>query len=531
MNYNKYGSYYGNFHKFHSPLVSQDIMVFNFGTSPYETWFITRMYPSDRVYVASNKALLLALKTFFKSDVPASVVCNSKYLWTICLGKERMIIPVGKEDRGESTLQLYATPYYVKDISVISQYLKGMIRPAYENVFFYENTVLYLDNEDLPFPGGFYFNPCESTPYYRLCFLSNKSLDTVLKIASKWKTRQGIVNIPYMTRDIQVIPKFINFQPVSDTGFSEADISSTGIVYKLLSCDKSEHIIQDILNSYYKNVSRRIPDSRIDVGLLIEWPILLTFEGARYSDNNRQPKKFVALSVNGLRPSRVLQVYRPYDRYIEYNHVPATLWTPISFVLSTLLTDMSIKKVAIDTAIIGVMYRETFFCFDQVLLEGMPKKDLNKHGNYILSTATFNLDEDSNVQVIESFKINESYSLRKVSLKGLPLDTWCLTKFLNTDPYPKNIRLTGLVKQWINFFMEVGENKFDVDVSAVRLALMLSKHNICFNLIAAEKPKQIIEVTDNQVNFFMNEKMVQFINDARMIKNDDTVESSSCILS
>lgn len=531
MNFNSYGLYYGNFHKCSIASVRQNVMIFNFGTSSYETWFITRMHPPEKVFIDSNKALLLALKTFFKSDVPASVVCNSKYLWTICLGKERIIIPVGKEDQRESTIQFYATPYYVNNINVISQYLQGMIRPAYENVFFYKNTILYLDNEDIPFPGGSYFNPCESAPYYRICFLSSEKVEKVLDIVSEWKSRGDIKNISYMTRDIQTVPKFINFHPISESGFSEANISSTGIVHKVLSSKKPEHIIQDILNSYYKNISRRIPENRIDIGVLIEWPILITFEGSRYSDNNQEPKKFIALSVNGSHPSRVLHVYRPYDRYIEYNHVPATVWTPISFVLSTLLTDMSIKKVAIDTVVIGVVYRETFFCFGQVLLEGVPAKTLNINGNYILSTATFDLNEDSNVEVLESFRLNEFYSLRRVSLKGISLDTWCLTKCSDTDPYPKNIRLTGLVKQWIDFFMEVGENNFDMDVTAVRLALMLSKHNICFNLNAIQKPKQVIKVTEKEVDFYMNEKMVQFINDARMIKDQIKTESSNCALS
>lgn len=534
MNFNTYGSYYGKFHKCSVSSVRQNIIVFELGNSPYETWFITRMYPPENVSIDSNKPLLLALKTFFKSDVPASVVCSRKYLWTICLGNERMIYPVSKDVKKDNRLQLYATPYYVNNPQVVSQYLQATIRPAYENVFFYKNTVLYLDNQDLPYPGGCYFNKCEPTPFYRLCFLSDEPIDYVMNLATEWQARRDVMTIPYMTREVKANPKFINFKPVIESGFTDANILSTGIIHKTLSSRKPELLIQDVLTSYYKNVARRPHDNRLDfsyLGVFIEWPFLLTFEGARHSETKDQNKKFVALSINGNNPTRILHICRPYDRYVEYNHVPATLWTPVSFVLSTLLTDTSIKKVTIDTVVIGVVYRETFFCFSQPLLEGAPTQLSLSNAEYILSTAALELNEDINVRVIETFKYNDYYSLRRVSLRGLALDCWCLTKSANTDPYPRNIRLPELVKQWLEFFMEVGDDTFELDVSAVRIALMLSKHKICYNLNAVENPKDAIVLSDNEVNFYFTEKIVQFINDARLVKQDPLEEHSYCNIS
>lgn len=525
MNFNSYGSYYGKFHQCTVASVEQNIIVFSFGNSKYETWFVTRMHPPEKIYIDSKKPFLLALKTFFKSDVPASVVCNDNYLWTVCLGNERMIYPIGKDVKKDDMLQLYATPFFVSSVDVIHQYLQGTIRPAYENVFFYKNTILYLDNEDLPCPGGSYFDKREPTPFYRICFLSNESRKHVLKVALEWQSRRDVFTVNYMTRESVCVPKFIDFKPVSHHGFPDG-YSSTNIIHKNLSSSKPEHLIQDILNSYYADVARRShKDQTIEfssLGLVVEWPFSVPFEGSRLSENERssQTRQFVALRINGTHPNRVLHVCRPYERYMELNEAFPTLFTPISFVLSTFASDPGVQKVAIDTTVLGVVYRETFFCFSQPLLEGMPTTKANVNGQYILNVANFELKDDVNIRVIEKFKYNDKYSLCRVSLKSVSMDTWCLVKSLDTDPYPKTIKLPDLVKRWTDFFMEVGDDTFDLDVSAVRLALMLSKHNICFNLVAAKNPNRVIKVSDKEVNFYMDQKILQFINEVRMITTD-----------
>lgn len=532
MNFNTYGTYYGKFHKCAVSSVRQNVLIFNFGTSPYETWFITRMYPTENVFLDPDKPLIHALKAFFKSDVPGSVVSNSKFLWTVCLGSERVIYPVNKDFK-QDTLQFYATPYFVENVDVVGKFLQGMIGPAYDNVFFYKNTILFLDNQDLPYPGGFYFKQCQPTQYYRICFLSNEPTDYVLNLAAEWKSRQHVQNITYLTREVTAVPKFIDFKPISESRFAESNITSTGIIHKTLSCKKPEHLIQDILNSYYKNLTRQHYNLSIElnhVGLLIEWPFILSFEGSRPSDKKIENKQFVALSIEGAHPSRVLCVYHPYERYIEHTNVPATLWTPMSFVLSTLVTDISIQKVVIDTVVIGVVYRETFFCLNQPLLEGIPYKHPLLNSKYILSTANFDLNEDVNIRKLDSFKLNTSYTLHRVSLKGITQGVWCLTKSKETDPHPKNSHLPALVKKWSDFFMDVVKITFDVDVTAVRLALMLSKHTLCFNLNAVENPNEVIRVSDNEVNFYMHEKIVEFINKVRLFK-EDIVEKSQCTIS
>lgn len=536
MNFNTYGSLYGKFHKCSISVVRNDIIVFDLGNSPYETWTISRMYPSEKITIDSDKPLLQALKSFFKSDVTASVISNSQYLWTICLGKERMIYPIGVDVKPDSVLRLYATPYFVTNPQIVSQYLQGTIRPSFENVYFYKNTIMYLDNHDLPYPGGYYFDKCEATPFYRICFLSDESIDNVVKVASEWQSRRDVLTIPFLTRNMITVPKFIDFKPVPEFSFSDSSVISMGLIQRDLSIRKPELFIQDLLISYYKNISRQVSDaSNLDfnfLGLVIEWPFELTFEGSRQSKTQNEDKQFVALSVNGNYPNRVVCVLNPYDRYVEYNHVPVTIWTPISFVFYTLLTDINVKKVVLDSVVIGLVYREAFFCLSEPLLEGRPTNSFALNTEYLLSVASAeDIEMDSKVRILDSFKYNEDFSLRRVYLKGIHLETWCLTRAGNMHPFPKNIQLPYLVKEWLKVFTEAEPNTFEVDVSTVRLAMTLSKHNICYNLIASEDTKEPVNLTDNHVKFYMNERIVQFINEARVAKSQAESGENFCAIS
>lgn len=535
MNFNTYGSLYGKFHQCSVSLVRNDIIVFDLGNSPYETWTISRMYPSEKIIVDSNKPLTLALKSFFKSDVTASVISNSQYLWTICLGNERMIYPVGVEVKPDNELRLYATPYFVTNPQMVSQHLQGTIRPSFENIYFYKNTVMYLDDRDLPYPGGFYFDECTPTPFYRICFLSDESIDYVVNLASEWQSRRDVLTIPFLTREMTVFPKLVDFKPVPEFSFSDSNVISMGLIQRDHSLRKPELIIQDLLISYYKNTSRQVNDANnLDfsfLGLVIEWPFDLTFEGSRQPKNRRENRTLVALSVNGNFPNRVVCVLNPYDRYVEYNHVPATVWTPISFVFYSLLTDINVKKVVLNSVVIGLVYREAFFCLSQPLLEGRPTKSFALNTEYLLSTANAeDILADPQIQVLDSFKYNDDFSLRRVYLKGIHLECWCLTSAENMHPHPKNIRLPYLVKEWLKLFMVAGQDTFDVDVSTVRLAMTLSKHNICYNLLASDDYKEPVELTDNRVKFHMNEKIVQFLNKARIAKSE-AVEGNFCVIS
>lgn len=535
MNFNTYGSYYAQFHQCTISSVRHNIILFRFGVSSYENWLIMRLIPPDHIFMDSKKPLVYALKACFKSDVMASVVCNSKYLWTVVLGKERVIFPIGREAPSDNTLHYYATPFYVKNTEVVKTYLPGTIHPPYENVFFYKNSVLFLDNEDLPYPGGNYFAKRDPVDYYRICFLSTEPVDAVLKLAEEWHLRDGVETIPYMSREVVALPKMIPFQPVSAISISETHKISSKPFPKTLGSKKPEHMLLDILNAYYKlSPGRSTLDATDPLGLLIDWPLHLALEGGRTVESETPTQNMVALCVNGHQPDRVLRIYRPYDLYTEYAYVPPTLWTPVDYEPLTLVTDATIRKVAIDTVVVGVVYRDAFFCFEQPLLEGNPVKKHLLNAQSILSIADFDLKDDPKLNVVQTIQCSEQYCLSHVILNSVTsLRAWCFIRKADQVSYPKRRTLPKFIEQWRDFFLDVKDTSFEVDIHAVRLAMMLSKHNLCFKLVTAEKEtsREICKLSDNDIVFYLNEKTVQFINDARLFQEEPVDAGSRCILS
>ncbi|GBM62047.1 hypothetical protein AVEN_51196-1 [Araneus ventricosus] len=74
----------------------------------------------------------------------------------------------------------------------------------------------------------------------------------------------------------------------------------------------------------------------------MECPLRMTFDGTR--PNLQDEKAYVALAVNGQRPSRVLFVRYPYEVYTEFHEVPSTYWTPIHFVPTALILPDDMEK-------------------------------------------------------------------------------------------------------------------------------------------------------------------------------------------
>ncbi|GFX56571.1 uncharacterized protein TNCV_5034901 [Trichonephila clavipes] len=101
----------------------------------------------------------------------------------------------------------------------------------------YNNCVLYLDKNDLPSPGGCYFEPSQNCPksLYRICLLSNEPMQQVLSVASEWKTRRDVVTLPFLPQESIALPKMIPFQPVGFPHLSDERAISAGVIQKRLS--------------------------------------------------------------------------------------------------------------------------------------------------------------------------------------------------------------------------------------------------------------------------------------------------------
>lgn len=525
MNFQNYRTIYGHFHacRISSSLIRDDIMVIHMNVEDWSNYYVSRAYKASKATLDIHSPFTQALKAHFKMDVPASVFCKDDR-WTVFLGNHQVIIP-----SEEGPLHLYVTPYHVTNPNIISQYMVGKLRPPYDHVYNYKDSILYLDDQDSPYPGGCYFNKGPKSSYYRLCFLTERDATYVSKLLDEWSVRRDILNLPYITQSTIADPKFIPFQPIAKLQCADANTLSTGFIRKKESLRKCPNfILQEILSSYYYN-RLRISDFDVtfrNIGLIVEWPLQITYEGAKHahlSDN-----KYVALSVNGRSPERIICVQRPYDRYTEYSHVPATIWTPISYVQTVIQVPNDVQKVVVDSTVLGFKYKDAFFCASHPILEGRYCEQWKSLNTDCILTPVANL-KDENIQVIESFRHNDHYTLHRVALTLVPFDLWCLGLAEKTHPYPHNVQVPYLVKYWLTLLSESSENnQFDVDLTFVKLTQMLSKHKICFTL-KADPEDAFYSISLKEIKITMHPEIVEFIN-AYRLQEDDVEESSNCVI-
>ncbi|GFR13335.1 uncharacterized protein TNCT_348451 [Trichonephila clavata] len=524
MNFPRYSSLYARFHGCTSFRIEDFTVILDFADESFTNWSLLHLYRFDRLTTDAKHTFAEALKVFFKTEAPLTVACEHDS-WTAVLGNSKIIMP-SLED--SATFQLYATPYFVSDPSLVAAYLQGVARAASDYIFMYKNCVLYLDKNDLPSPGGCYFEPSETCPksLYRICLISNEPMQQVLSVGSEWKTRRDVITLPFLTQENIALPKMIPFQPVKDFHLPDERAISAGVIQKRLSMRHPYCLIQDVLSSYYRSylLAHEGQESETvlqNVGLIIEWPLRLMFDGTR--PNSKEEKSFVALAVNGRQPTRVLYVRYPYEVYTLYNEVPSTYWTPIHYISPILILDQTMEKVSVDGVVMGFMHQKSFFCFSFPVLENRPTYDLNRNVQSLLTPADPSLLNDSSVRVLETFQYNSQYSLHRIQMKGVPLNAWCLTAAQNMSEYPTQRHLPRLVQEWLNFFEHhAGSRKMDlVDVSMIQMALTLSRHKICFQTKIDSKAKRKekgnrITLSDDEITLSMGPEEAEVVNNLRL---------------
>ncbi|GBN05073.1 hypothetical protein AVEN_117942-1 [Araneus ventricosus] len=218
---------------------------------PFDPWAILHFYRYDVLRMDAQQPFVQVLKVFHKTEAPITIACLNDS-WTALLGNFKSVMPMTEES---ATFQLYATPYIVKDPSLVAEYLEGISRVAGNHIFLYKNCVLYLEKNDLPYPGGCYFRPTgeSSQNSYRICILSNEPVHHVLPAASEWKTRQDVTTQSFLTKEVMVRPKIIPFQPMGQLFSPYERAVSAVMIQKRLSVHKPFCLIQDVINSYYRS--------------------------------------------------------------------------------------------------------------------------------------------------------------------------------------------------------------------------------------------------------------------------------------
>lgn len=544
MNRYSYGSHVSKYHGSTTTCrFVHGMYVLNFKSFPFKTYLLGRFYNARKVQsTVESFNFVNALKIHFKTKDICSVVCKNDTN-SILVGNSRVVIPMPFEPTPSiDSFRLYLTPYYVNDPQLVSGHLRGMALPAYDNVFPYKNCILYLDEHDIPVPGGCYFDPIvpDSHPLYRLCILTAEPEESVIQIASEWQARRGIQTLPFITKDVIRNPAMISFQPIREIHFSDQNILSSNTIHKYHSLSKPHCLIQDILSSYFRHQVRSKPsrttvDCLNNVGLILEWPLRITYEGSKSFE--AAEKKYVALAVNGYRPTRVLHVRHPYERYIEYDYVPATLWTPISYVQTILETPADVQKVSIRSTVIGYEYGNAFFCFAVPVLEGTPSPYEWRNIRCMLSHATNILLNDRRIRVMETYRWNKKYYLNHVQMTGVSLDAWCLTKVDDHNTVYLTHQNDGstLLEEWLQLVRLYKDAKAVkvVDTEFIRLALLLTRHKICFQTKITEKVgknKDAIMLNDDDITLFVGEDESKFLNDIRVESTVLQEKEGSCIV-
>lgn len=534
MNGAKYAKIYSEFHGCTSfTMHGGDYIILSFKDENWDTWLVSRLYQSHRIQVQVQLPLAQAFKVLFKTEAPVSAFCKQDS-FSILLGNERMIFPMPDST---ANIHLCATPFFVRDPQIVYDYLQGVARPSNNHIFSYNNAVVFLDSCDIPSPGGCYFNPTsteDASPLYRICILSQEPIEHVIKLANTWKVRRGISHIPFQTRDTISHSKFIRFKPVQNVQCDSNTSLATNTIQKKLSIHRPQCLLHDIINSYYRHVLRFYEDSEADsnprlhlqsLGLIVEWPFRIAYEGLHRAET--EEKTFVALAVNGYRPNRVIFVNQPYERYVEYQDVPATIWIPISYIPTILETPVDVVKVSVDSTVIGYFVHGTFFCFSRAMLEGRPTHASQSNINYIFNVAKPSVFNDNRFTIIETFRYDEKHVLHHINFQGIETDAWCLCENLNDATiYPKYLQLPWLVHEWINFYAENHAQVSDyVNVGIVRLALVLAKHGICFQTKIVPPQRQLKKenemiVTDSSIELCMSQEVADFINNVRLEVED-----------
>lgn len=550
MNCSKYGTYLNQYYGVTTCRSKENMYVMDFQDFPFSPWEVNRLHHAR--HISSDPScfpFLHALKIFFKTEAPCSVFCKQD-TWTVLVGKERAILPMALED--SATFQLYVTPYYVEDPRIVSQHLRGSgALSAYDHVFRYGNSILFLDGNAIPAPGACYFDRPDSDAFvlHRICILTREPVEAVVAMANAWKTKRGIDTLPFVSRSMVALPAMIHFQPVTEFYFPDQSILSSHTVQKRLSLEKPRCLIQDILSSHVRHHLRSLegPDSPSvaaetnpldclnNVGLVIEFPFRITYEGSKPVDGTQ--KRFVALAVNGLRPTRILHVRHPYERYVEYDEVPATFWTHMSYVQTTLEVPREMEKVSVYGTVIGVVYKKSFFCFNIPLLEGVPSPSESRNVDKLLSIGNANNlfhDDGNALFVSETFELTPQYEIHHVHLPAIKRDAWCITKVTphSHSAFPKHRHPSPLLHAWIQLWTQHKDLKLSevVDTEFVRLALVLTRHRICFKTRIEDTKQSSLEVSDSDITLVMGSKAIQFLNEVRVQDTvlEDKEKSSIC---
>lgn len=501
MNLQSFSNAMAQYHGMKYADVSDETIVFKLDDTIFSKNTVLKLSDSEKT-VNVPKPIVYGLLAFFNIETPWTIFYVDES-WALLLGNKKCVFP---SHNGKT---LYCcTPYFVKEPKV----LQHMFPVSYhENCYRLKNTIVFLDQYDIPYPGGDYF---ESTPndLYRICYVT---LQTDGSVENFFKDKKGVYKSPLKTKPaLATLSPFTQISILNNINFPDTYYESTNIVLKRHCFQDPAGILQDILDSFPSK----------EVGIVIEYPIRISFVAL---DQEQKSGTWLAFAVNTHAPKQVLYVPSPYDRYYQYRYPPPNIpWIPI-------YADDKVpelKPVILCKYVIGYVYKDTFFC---LLYPKWTTTRTNKNLNFLFNVLSFDIQNDPDWKVVHTYRFDTNHVLLCVKHKNLYHEMWCMKEDATSTVTRSRSIPSHLVREWGELLLGHDKNIPPVNITFVKFMSILDRHNICYFIRETNRERRIEYKDKTDIVFHLEPTLFHFMNGVRQNKSEEErrEEENGCIMS
>ena len=523
MNFQQYANYYGSFHGANATDIIKNCIVYKLEKLSWEKSIILKLKNFEKAYDDSDKRrenikpLSKSIMKHLKLETPCTVFLTDDS-FSILYGNTCLVYP-----KSNGSILVVATQYFINDTLVFKKFMSQFNSECVsKNVYYYKSAVIFVDEFDIPYPGGNYFSDKNNkSAIGRICFIIDQQDSFRIKEFSDELENVNDIHLKEMqTKCINTsISNFIDPIPVDEIHIPTTHYKYTNIIVKNLCFKQPSFIIQDIINSCGINK---------DIGIVIEYPICLSYVSI---NKTNFPRRYYCFAINCHQPNKFLHVPSPYDRFYEYDYgIKDINW--ISLYYDPLSHSDNMLDVVIDTNTIGHVYKDTFFCLSHPKLSTVTNVP-NKNTSFLLNTLSFNLENDNNMNVIYMHRFDTDFIIYCVKHRNMPYDMYCLGK---SNSYISNYKVTQLpylVHNWASLVLN-NQNRSEInygDLHFIKLMYILARHNICFNTRENNIEREIIYEKKSDIIFQAERNAINFINSMRLDMMKSPEKEESCTLS
>ena len=143
----------------------------------------------------------------------------------------------------------------------------------------------------------------------------------------------------------------------------------------------------------------------------------------------------------------------------------------------------------------------------------------------MLNMLNFDIESDTNLQRVRSYRFDEHHALVCVKHKQFNNELWCIER--KDQTMPKSTSPSYLVREWGELVLE-NANSQPYDISNVKLMFLLDKHQICY--FTKEGKRDIKYERERDIIFYLEKTCLDFINSLRQNVSEKAIEEGCVIL-